>query len=313
MAFTLSYYILPEEVPDMFEDLKIEDGVVVTASPDAVLVPGDKILKLDGVSVEQTHWDTTGFTHEVSEAMRRNTERQEVGLLLGVTRPCFKSLEEARQQLKQVGDKAEMPPEQFSKFTFAAFNQPLRSDVTPFLHGYQNSELWDAIKALTGQAIQREIVDSDKRTALAHDRGHTHSTQNLFVHDKKSKNAFLVSYLPGTRPDLVKLAPMLKAKELRMCSAKHRAEHLANIEELGCCVTAASLFYDSDMKVQWVVEKALLDTCKGEDRWEICAGCHDFGNQDHHNAVTLTHAQLEKLIPKHWDSMKVIPEMPQKK
>jgi len=205
-----------------------------------------------------------------------------------------------------------MTPKEISNFAFAAFNQPLRSDVVPFLlHGYQNNELWDCIKDVTGKAIHREIVDHEKRNSLTHDRGHTHSTQNLFVYDKKDKKTFMVTFLPTTSPDLRKLAPMLKATELRMCSAKHRVEHFAHIEELSSCCTCASLFYDSAMKVQWVVEDALLEKCTEEDLWEVCAGCHDCLQQDHHNTAQLTTDQLKKIIPKHWDTKKVI-TMPQK-
>ena len=129
-----------------------------------------------------------------------------------------------------------------------------------------------------------------------------HSTHNLFLKDKKSKQRFLITHHQSHKCDYKKLAKILKGKgfkikELRMDSPQNREENLRKyFGFIKGCITSLSFLnitdYDKENGVKWIVDSSIVD---GDDL-VICAGCRDPVDHTQHHVVDISAAKHVELI-----------------
>lgn len=116
-------------------------------------------------------------------------------------------------------------------------------------HGFRDEALVRKLASL-GVAVIADPVGF--LTPAGRPQGH--STHNFFVHDKKNKaRRMLVTVRQASMIDMKALATILGYKSLRLCP-----ESESLLGSAKGCITALSLAYDEDARVQWVVEEALL-------------------------------------------------------
>eukprot|EP01084_Bolivina_argentea_P200300 342524_1 len=97
-----------------------------------------------------------------------------------------------------------------------------------------------------------------------------HTTHNLFVKDKKSKQRFLITHHQSHKVNYKVLAKKLKqkgfkVKELRMDSPQNREDNLDKCFGFRKgCITSLSLFnikdYNKETGVQWIVDAKLMQS-----------------------------------------------------
>mmetsp|Transcript_3193 Transcript_3193/g.7521 ORF Transcript_3193/g.7521 Transcript_3193/m.7521 type:complete len:266 (+) Transcript_3193:201-998(+) len=159
-------------------------------------------------------------------------------------------------------------------------------------HGYKDGRLWDAIREYA--AIE---VDPIGKANEEDGRPIGHTTHNVFVKCKKTKQMFLITARQASKIDLKQVASAVGAKELRLC--KEVEETLGSTKG---CLTCLALFYDERNAVQWVVEEELLQL----PEWCICAGCADPLDHAQHNVTTLKTTDVAKVIPGHYAAKAVV-------
>jgi len=130
-----------------------------------------------------------------------------------------------------------------------------------------------------------------------------HSTHNLFLKDKKSKQYFLITHHQSHRMDWKAMAKTLRGKgfrvkELRMDSERNRTLSVRRCFGFDAgCITALSLLnlkdYDRECGVQWIVDSKLVDL---SDEITICAGCCDPLDHAQHHVVDIHCAKLMELV-----------------
>ncbi|CAD7955076.1 unnamed protein product [Amoebophrya sp. A120] len=160
-------------------------------------------------------------------------------------------------------------------------------------HGWNDNRLWDALYE-NGNIVKLDpngLPDEDGKPI-----GHT--THNMFVKCKKTKEMYLITVRQKSKIDLKSFAVALGAKELRLC--KDREDYLGSTRG---CITALALFYDEGWNVKWVVETELM----AMPEWVLCAGCQDPLQHDQHNLTTVRtlvpgdKGKLKSIIPWHWE------------
>ncbi|CAD7947350.1 unnamed protein product [Amoebophrya sp. A25] len=162
-------------------------------------------------------------------------------------------------------------------------------------HGYKDEGLWDAIHAVGCKVVPEPIGKANNEG-----RPIGHTTHNVFVKCKKTKQHFLVTTRQESKVDLKQIAAATGAKELRLASKDSCLELLGSSKG---CLTCLALWYNDAEKtldkesVSWVVEKELLDI--GE--WRICAGCEDPLDHKQHNIVDINQEDLAALLPHCWE------------
>jgi hypothetical protein len=145
--------------------------------------------------------------------------------------------------------------------------------------------LWARLAEL-GVAAPRKEVDPD----LTAKKPVGHSTHNLVVKDKKSKQMFMIAARQSAKIDLKAITKELKMKQLRMAGAKDTKP--TTCVEAGC-MTLLTLYSDVQAKIIAVVDETLLS---GDAPLRMCAGCADALDHSQHMVVDITPAQLRVLL-----------------
>mmetsp|Transcript_11275 Transcript_11275/g.13666 ORF Transcript_11275/g.13666 Transcript_11275/m.13666 type:complete len:391 (+) Transcript_11275:159-1331(+) len=114
-----------------------------------------------------------------------------------------------------------------------------------------------------------------------------HSTHNLLVKDKKSKQLFLVATRQSINVNLKSLSKQLKVKELRL--ARSSKECLCIDKS---CLSLLSLWNNSGAVVP-VIDSKLFD---GENILRICSGCKDPLDHSQHNMVDVTPSMIKQIL-----------------
>uniref|UniRef100_A0A7S3PPT1 YbaK/aminoacyl-tRNA synthetase-associated domain-containing protein n=1 Tax=Aplanochytrium stocchinoi TaxID=215587 RepID=A0A7S3PPT1_9STRA len=142
--------------------------------------------------------------------------------------------------------------------------------------------LWDKLASMDVTPYKEENVDLDAKRPVGH------STHNLLVKDKKSKQLYLIATRQSVNANLKDLAKKLNAKELRLARSSKECLCIDN-----GCITLLSLYNNSGEVVPVIDSKLLTD---GGQKLRICSGCTNPQDHSQHNVVDVTAAVVKDIL-----------------
>lgn len=150
-------------------------------------------------------------------------------------------------------------------------------------HENAQKRIWDRL----AQSNVIPFKENDPDLSVKRPLGH--STHNLFVKDKKTKQLYMITMAQDTECDLKKLAKIIGCKELRFSSDRVKAF----CNEKGC-LTLLSLYNNVQGSVIPVIEKKLFSN--NDNVLRICAGCDDPNDHSQHNAVDVSVTVIKEML-----------------